>query len=193
MNRRRLLMLAGGALVAGGGLVLLGMLTRFPPDTTPEGAYLRIAYAVTHGTPEASFAYLEEDAQHAVWTIHIYARKARDAIAASYPEPERSKELARYEPFAAAADGAALWALLSESRGYLGRLRRDLSGIASSEIAGERATIVTARGSRYSFRRRPNQIWGLTLFTAELMAEAERLARDTVTIEQAAADYRRGD
>ena len=50
--------------------------------------------------------------------------------------------------------------------------RRDLSGVARVEIEGERASVVTARGTRYPFRRRDNGIWGLTLFTAELMAEA---------------------
>ena len=71
------------------------------------------------------------------------------------------------------------------------RLRRDLSGVAKVEIAGERATIETARGTRYPFRRRDNGIWGLTLFTAELVAESERAARDFEVVDRAAADYER--
>ena len=43
-----------------------------------------------------------------------------------------------------------------------------MSGIAKVEIAGDRATVETARGTRYAFRRRENGIWGLTLFTAPL-------------------------
>ena len=69
--------------------------------------------------------------------------------------------------------------------------QRDLSGVADVEIAGERATIVTGKGTRYAFRRRDNGIWGLTLFTAELVAEAERASRDLSVVEQAAADYDR--
>ena len=46
------------------------------------------------------------------------------------------------------------------------------------DVDGERATIVTARGTRYAFRRRPNGMWGLTLFTAQLLALAERAARE---------------
>jgi hypothetical protein len=58
------------------------------------------------------------------------------------------------------------------------------------ETRGERATVETARGTRYPFRRRPeNGIWGLTLFTATLAAEAERAARDFALIERAADDY----
>ncbi len=57
------------------------------------------------------------------------------------------------------------------------------------ETSGERATIETARGTRYGFRRRPNGIWGLTLFTAELLAEAERAARDAEVVDKAAGDY----
>jgi hypothetical protein len=193
MRRRQLYYAVGAAVIAGGGSAAWRYFTRFPPDTTPEGCYLRIAYAIAKGRPVETFSYLEEDAQHAVWTIHIYARKAYEAIAGAYPEAERAKEIGRYEPLASAADGAELWARLAAARGFLGRLRRDLSGITALETNGERATIVTARGTRYSFRRRPNGIWGLTLFTAELVAEADRLARDTATIEQAAADYRRGN
>jgi hypothetical protein len=74
----------------------------------------------------------------------------------------------------------------------MNRLRRDLSGVAKVERRGERATVETARGTRYPFRVRPeNGIWGLTLFTAELATEAERAARDHRMIEKAAADYER--
>jgi hypothetical protein len=48
------------------------------------------------------------------------------------------------------------------------------------------------RGTRYPFRRRPeNGIWGLTLFTPTLTAEAERAARDFALIDAAAKDYER--
>ena len=36
----------------------------------------------------------------------------------------------------------------------IARLRRDLSGIGKVEVTGERATVETARGTRYPFRRR---------------------------------------
>jgi hypothetical protein len=70
------------------------------------------------------------------------------------------------------------------------RLRRDLSGVASVEVQGERATVETSRKTRYAFRRRENGIWGLTLFTAALRAEAQAAARDFSVVERAAADYR---
>ena len=59
------------------------------------------------------------------------------------------------------------------------------------EVVGERATVETTRGTRYAFRRRENGIWGLTLFTPVLDAEAERAARDFSVIDKAAADYAR--
>jgi len=46
------------------------------------------------------------------------------------------------------------------------------------DTQGERASVVTARGTRYAFRRRENGMWGLTLFTADLVAESERASRD---------------
>lgn len=175
------------------GAVGLWRLLRFPPDTTPEGAYMRIARAIREGAPENAFAYLEEDAQHACFTIVGYAGKATERIREAYPEPERSEALARYEPLAATGEGPALFALLAQREGFVGRLRRDLSGVASVTVDGDRATVVTARGTRYPFRKRPNGIWGLTLFTAELTQRAQHLARDWELIQSAAADYERSD
>jgi hypothetical protein len=51
--------------------------------------------------------------------------------------------------------------------------------------------VVTARATRYPFRRRDNGIWGLTIFTAELEAEAERATRDLDMVDRAARDYER--
>ena len=90
---------------------------------------------------------------------------------------------------ASAPDGADVFALLALRRGWIARLARDLSGAAGSEIRGERATVITGRGTRYGFRRRDNGIWGLTIFTAELAAEAERASRDLEIVDRAAQDY----
>ncbi|HWA76955.1 MAG TPA: hypothetical protein VG937_31690 [Polyangiaceae bacterium] len=148
--------------------------------------------AVNRGRAEDFFAYIETPAQHAAYSIRDYRRKSRARVLASYPEPERSRLAALYQAEAEAPDGADLFALYARRRGWVNRLRRDLSGIAKVERRGERATIETARGTRYPFRVRPeNGIWGLTLFTADLVAEAERAARDHRLIEQAAADYDR--
>jgi len=164
----------------------------YPSDRTPEGAYLRVVSAVNRGRPEDFFAYLETPAQHACYTIRDYRRKARERVSAAYPEPERARLLALYEAEALAPDGADIFALYARRRGWLNRLRRDLSGVQRVERKGERATVVTARGTRYPLRVRPeNGIFGLTLFTAELGAEAERAARDFSIIEKAAADYER--
>jgi hypothetical protein len=164
----------------------------FPADTTPEGAYLRIAVSVTEGRTRDCFAYLEDQAQHAAYSIRDYRKAASERIRAAYPEPERSRLLAAYEADAKAEDGADVWQSMAEQRGWVGRLRRDLSGIAKVETVGERATIETARGTRYGFRRRENGIWGLTTFTADMLAEAERAARDAEIVQKAAADYERG-
>jgi len=184
--------LIGGALLASVlGALLVYWLVRFPPDTTPDGAYMRIAHAVGRGEPDDCFAYLEEEAQHATFTIADYSQRITERINETFPEPQRSEALARYGTLAGGERGPGTWALLARERGWIGRLRRDLSGSVSVEIVGERATIVTARGSRYPFRRRPNGIWGLTIFTVELTAESERLARDWASIQRAAEDYRR--
>jgi hypothetical protein len=164
---------------------------RFPSDQTPEGAYLRIAKAVTRGRAADFFAYIETPAEHAAYTIRDYRKRARDRVLATYPEPERSRLANEYAGEASAADGADLFALYAERRGWIGLLRRDLSGIAKVEARGERATIETVHGTRYPFRRRDNGIWGLTLFTAVLVSEAEKAARDLAIIEKAGTDYER--
>lgn len=147
--------------------------------------------AVNRGAPERAFAYLETRAQHACYTIRDMRRKAFESITAHFPEAERQKLAESYRPFANAPDGADIFAIYARERGWLDRLRRDLSGMAKVEVQGDRATVVTARGTRYAFRRRENGIWGLTLFTAALDAEAEKASRDSALIEQSAKDYER--
>ncbi len=163
----------------------------FPSDQTPLGAYLRIVIAVNEGKPASFFAYTETEAQHACYTIRDYRKKSVEQIRASYPEPDKGRALAMYQAFADAPDGSDIFALYATQKGWLDRLRRDLSGVDKIEIQGDRASLQTVRGTRYPFRRRENGIWGLTLFTASLTAEAERAARDAVLVEQAAKDYDR--
>jgi hypothetical protein len=184
-----------GGIVVVGLLLFLGtgavMRRPFPSDQTPEGAYLRIAKSIDEGHPRDMFAYLETDAQWAAYSIKDARTKAAARVAAAYPEPERSQLLASYERIARAPDGADVFALYAEERGWTTRLRRDLSGVAKVETEGVRASVVTARGTRYPFRRRENGIWGLTLFTAELVSESERAARDLAVVNAAADDYDR--
>jgi hypothetical protein len=163
----------------------------FPPDTSPEGAYARIALAIAERRPRDAFAYLETEAQWASFTIRDLRRQACSRVRASYPASEQGKLLEAWHEEAEAPDGPDVFALVAARRGWVGRLERDMSGVARVEVQGERATVVTARGTRYPFRRRDNGIWGLTLFTAELDAEAERAARDLEVVERAAADYAR--
>jgi hypothetical protein len=163
----------------------------FPSDRTPEGAYLRVAIAVNRGRAQDFFAYVETRAQHAAYTIRDYRKKSLARLQSAYPEPERSRLSQQYAAEANAADGADVFAIHAQKNGWLARLRRDLSGIKKVELSGERATVETVHGTRYPFRRRENGIWGLTLFTPTLDAEAQRAARDFSVIDKAAADYER--
>jgi hypothetical protein len=163
----------------------------YPSDHTPEGAYMRIARSVSEGKIEAIFPYLETDAQWASFTIRDERAKACARIKASYPEPERSRLLTAYGEEASAADGPDVFALFATRKGWVARLRKDLSGAVATEISGDRASVVTARGTRYPFHLRDNQIWGLTIFTAALIAESERASRDLAVVNAAADDYDR--
>jgi hypothetical protein len=161
----------------------------FPADTTPEGAYLRIVLAVTEGRLAQAFPYLETEAQWACYTLHEYRSKAVQLVRSSYPEPERTQLLSLYGTSENASTAEALFAREALAKGWEGRLRRDLSGIARVEVQADRATVETARGTRYPFRRRENGIWGLTWFTSALHEEAQKASRDLAVIEKAAADY----
>jgi hypothetical protein len=189
VRRRWLLWLA--AVVAFGLVYWVAFSRPFPPDTTPEGAYLRIAKNVSEDHPRDVFAYLETDAQWASYTILEMRKKAVAHLRKSYPKAAAEPLLAEYAPAGDAPDGADVFAQLATSRGWIARLRKDLSGIARVETEGTRASVVTVRGTRYPFRRRDNGIWGATLFTAELVAEAERATRDLAVVEAAAQDYER--
>jgi hypothetical protein len=173
--------------LASGGVMHLP----FPSDHTPEGAYLRIAKSVGEDQLREVFPYLETDAQWASYSIRDARAKAVARVTASYPEPQRAELVTAYAPLATLPDGADVFALFAREKGWTTRLRRDLSGVAHVDVEGERATVVTSRGTRYPFRRRDNGIWGLTLFTAQLMAESERAARDLAVVSAAADDYDR--
>src|SRR5580658_9480400 len=81
--------------------------SRFPPDSSPEGAYLRIAVAISEGRPRAGFAYLD------------YRKKASDRIAVAYPEPERGRLLEAYRVAATAEDGADVWLAMAEEHHWI--------------------------------------------------------------------------
>ncbi|HKO46208.1 MAG TPA: hypothetical protein VJV79_00705 [Polyangiaceae bacterium] len=189
MRTRRALIFVIGGLASVLLLVIVWGHVSFPSDRTPEGAYLRVVIAVNRGRPQDFFAYTETRAQHACYTIRDYRKKTRERVLHSFPEPERSRLAAEYAEEAAAPDGADVLAIYAKRNGWMNRLRKDMSGVARVEIQGERATVQTAHGTRYPFRRRDNGIWGLTLFTATLSAEAEKAARDLALIDQAASDY----
>ena len=111
------------------------------------------------------------------------------SMRAAYPPAEQPRVLDAWREEAEAPDGPDVFVVMAKRNAWLERLQRDLSGIAHVEVQGERATVVTVRGTRYPFRRRDNGIWGLTIFTAQLQAEAERAARDMEMVEKAAGDY----
>ena len=191
MRRRTLLVLAAivTLLVVGGSVAIARR--PFPPDTTPEGAYDRIALALAERRPSDTFAYLETEAQWACFTIRDLRKRASDRVRAAYPPAEQQRLLDAWRAEAEAPDGPDVFVLVAKRNAWIERLQRDLSGSAHVDVQGERATVVTVRGTRYPFRRRDNGIWGLTIFTAQLQAEAERAARDVEMVEKAAWDYER--
>ena len=176
--------LAVGAILAG-----CPKAPELPPDTTPEGAYARLAFAIANGKPRDAFPYVEDEAQWASYTIQKERAASLELARKSYPREALAELEAEYGADAAAPDGADVFERIGRVRGWFSRLRRDLSGAIRTELDGDRATIVTVRGTRYPMRRRTVGIWGLTAFTAELAADAERASRDRARIEQAARDY----
>ena len=139
------------------------------------------------------FPYLETDAQWACFTLRDQRKRALDRIEASYPKgKERDDLVAAYEKDGRLPDGSDVFVRWAKAQGWFARLRKDLSGCKSVETDptdASRVTVVTARGSRYTFRRRENGIWGLTMVTAELVAEAEKASRDLDVVSCAADDY----
>ncbi len=164
----------------------------FPSEDTPEGAYARIAIALSEDRPRDVFAYLEDEAQWAAHTIHKERRRALEKARASYPRDELTKLEAELGADASAADGADVFVRIARAKGWVTRLRKDLSGVDRVEQDGDRATIVTARGTRYPLKRRKVGIYGLTIFTAELADGAEKATRDRARIEAAAGDFTHG-
>lgn len=184
--------LIASAMLAALGAALFGLLYKpFPAADTAEGAYMRLARSIAEGQLETAFAYLEDDARDACYTVHSTRKEASALVAEAFPEPERSEVLARYKADADAKDGAAVFAREANERGWVTRLKKDLSGVVEVQSDGDRATIITARGTRYTFRHTREGSYGLTMFTAELVAQGNRAARDLDVVRKAAVDYGR--
>lgn len=163
----------------------------FPSDKTPAGAYLRVVKAVNQAEPAEFFAYTEEAAQHACYSIRDYGKQSLDLVNDSFPAEERAKIEQRYGALARAPDGADVFSILAREFGWMDQLRKDMSKVKIVHENGPRATVETVKGTRYAFRRRPGGIWGMTAFTAALMNEAEKAARDFKQMQKVAADYAR--
>lgn len=172
-------------------LVFAGAWVFYPSDHTPKGAYFRLTNGVNRGKPQDVFPYLETAAQHAAFTIHKYHSDALKRIDEAYPAENKEVEKRRFAELAAVEPGPGVFEVYAKRLKWLELLRKDLSGVASVEINGERATVETVRGTRYAFRQRENGMWGLTLFTAQLVADAEKAARDFSLVDAAAMDYQR--
>lgn len=178
-------------IVAACGVVYLVAWLLYPTDRSPKGAYYRVSAAVNRGKPAALFPYLETAAQHAAFTIHKYSKDSLARIDAAYPKERAEQERQRFLEMVELEPGPGVFEWYAERHGWMDQLRRDLSGVASVEIAGERATVETVRGTRYAFRAGDRGMWGLTTFTARLVADAEKAARDYSLIDAAASDYER--
>jgi hypothetical protein len=185
---RRIWLFGAAAVGLSGGVAVLSW-RRYPSDRTPTGAYFRVVTAVNRADDQAVFPYLETAAQHAAFTIHNYFSQSQARIQQAYPEALRAAALARLPALEGVEAGPGVFAWYAQKLGWIDRLRQDLSGIRQVIEEGDRATVETVRGTRYAFRKRDNGMWGLTLFTARLVADAEKLARDYAVIDAAARDY----
>jgi hypothetical protein len=161
----------------------------FPDKTSPEGAYAQVCVAIAEGRLRDVFPFVEDEAQWAAYTIRKERATALERARKSFPKEALAPLEVEWGADAAAPDGADVFVRIGKARGWFARLKRDLSGVSRTELDGDRATLVTARGSRYSMRRRTVGLWGFTAYTAELTVDAERATRDRIRIEAAARDY----
>ena len=181
------------AAVAAGlaAVVALARVGRPPSETTPEGAYARIAMVLSAGDERGVLAYLDDASVRACDTIWRDHQAASDLVDRTFPEPERSRLVAAYRAHALATSVSDVWLELARRNAFLRTLRQDLSGVATVEAAGDGAVVVTARGARYPFRRRSDGTWGLTIFSNALAREADKAEMDLREIRASASDYER--
>jgi hypothetical protein len=179
------------AALAAAALFAAVYVRRYPADTTPEGAYLRLAKHLELGQPELAFSYLEVDARDAAY---VMARARTDALARvrqAFPAEEARAFASSYAALATGDDGPKAFARYAEPRGWLRRLAKDVSPIDHVEAEGDRATVVTRKGTRYPFHKDRDGRYGLTSFTAELVAQAKQATRDLEVVGRSAEDYER--
>lgn len=191
MARRWVLLGLAALVVALGALLAVRAFSALPPETAPEGAYVRVAERIARGDERSVFELLDDRAKDACSRLWRARREASNLVDGVYPEPERGRLLELWRPLASGESAADAWDVLSARRGWVSTLRKDLSGVVKVSVEGDSASIETARGARYPFAKRADGTWGLALFTADLVDDAWRAERDLEVIQRAAADYAR--
>ncbi len=174
------------------GAVFLGVYARsYPADTTPEGAYLRMAKHLELGQPQVVFSYLEVAARDATYAMARTRTESLAVVRKNFPADEVLVFTEKYGAIAVGDNGPQAFARYAEARGWVAHLTKGLSPIEHVENDGDLATVVTATGGRYVFHRDPDGRYGLTFFTAELVAQAQQALRDREVILRSGVDYER--
>ena len=166
----------------------------FPAETTPEGAYARVALSVEERRYKDIFPYLETEAQWAAYTIRDTRKKACRTVRASYVAGERERLLAEWrEDAEARSTERTFFAIVARQRvGGGWRVSSETSPVA-------RRASTSKESVRHGRHRAGHPVpvsttrtmgsGGLTMFTAvELQADAERASRDLEEVVQRAAD-----
>ncbi len=164
----------------------------FPPDATPEGAYARIALALSNGRPKDAFAYLETDAQWAGYLDPRRSETGRRAREGKLPG-DRTGSVARGVAQRGGRAGRRRCVRSSGQTPWVDRAARE--GLVGRDSDGNTGRPRDHRNrAKHALLVSPTRQrhLGADPFTAELQAEAERAARDLDVVERAADDYDRG-
>ncbi len=178
-KRQRLFWIGGAAVVA--ALLAAAWMSwvhaSYPSDREPRGAYVRIVESVTRNRPEDFFAYLEDAAQHACFTIRDYRKAALGRVRASFPGERAARVRAALRSDRGCSRRSRGIGLLCAKAKAGSQARSRLARAAAVEIQGERAA--RRHGAGHSLQLPTPCGWDLGAhgLSPKLTSEARRAQR----------------
>ena len=161
-----------------------------PDSRTPEGALELAAAAVDARDAAALHRVIDYRARSALSSIAHDRERARLAIEADYPEPERTAALTALGDARGAPEGADLFARRC-GEACMSELASQLGAIVSQRASGDELVITTSRGRELRLHRGRDGHMGLVWHTAELVQERLTANRELGQIRENAEVYRR--
>lgn len=164
-----------------------------PGRQSPEGAFDQLRVIIKLGDPSRLYGFLDTESRWALDSVHKTQREIA-ALVEQFPEPVRSRELARVA-IAKECDDAATFLTRTPRFGALfDRLGRDAVGLGRREridkVSESEVRVVTDTGLTVPLAKGAEGLWGYSGLRPDLFFWRDAAANDLLRLKEDARLYR---